>query len=404
MSDRTDLGARIRQLRGKLLSQHDLASRAQVSVDLIRKLEQGRRHTASVPSLQRIARALDVSVADLLGKQAAVPSRAPHAGVVAIRQALTPVDDLVGDVVEDVDVLGDAELALEEAERAVTYLWGAYWSGRYELLVTLVPNAIAQARATLRAVPTAKQPRAAHILARAYQVAGDTLVHLGHLDIAWLGIRLAIATAQDGADPLCDVAPRVSAAWHLLVQGRYDESERVALSAAHTVEPTGEASDSQLAAYGILMVTGATAAARAHRSSATDLLAEATAAAGRLGYDRVDHQTTFGPAKIGVMAVDVAVVQDDFTGALAAASRIADTSTTLPAVARARHLSDVAFAHLRLGHGTKALHALLAAERTAPDWMRFQRFPQAVTAELLHKERRVPTPLRELAIRLRVSG
>jgi transcriptional regulator with XRE-family HTH domain len=61
MADRMELGARIRQLRGRLLSQRELADKAQVSVELIRKLEQGRRHTASIGSLQRIARALDVT-------------------------------------------------------------------------------------------------------------------------------------------------------------------------------------------------------------------------------------------------------------------------------------------------------------------------------------------------------
>jgi transcriptional regulator with XRE-family HTH domain len=43
-------------------------------VDAIRKLEQGRRQTASIGTLQRIARVLDVDVAELLGRSRSVPS------------------------------------------------------------------------------------------------------------------------------------------------------------------------------------------------------------------------------------------------------------------------------------------------------------------------------------------
>jgi transcriptional regulator with XRE-family HTH domain len=120
VADHMELGARIQRLRGKLLSQRELAEKAQVSVDLIRKLEQG-HHTARVDSLQRIARAVDVTIAELLDQPHAMPSADPAAGVVAIRQALTPVDDLL-----DLDVTEGAPLTLDEADRTVTYLWGTY--------------------------------------------------------------------------------------------------------------------------------------------------------------------------------------------------------------------------------------------------------------------------------------
>jgi len=70
------IGERIRALRtSSTYTQDDLAAAAEVSVDVIRKLEQGRRHTASIGTLQRIARALDVDVAELLGPSR--PTRPP---------------------------------------------------------------------------------------------------------------------------------------------------------------------------------------------------------------------------------------------------------------------------------------------------------------------------------------
>jgi transcriptional regulator with XRE-family HTH domain len=398
MDDCVDLGARIRQLRGKLLSQQNLADRAQVSVDLIRKLEQRRRHTASIGSLQRIAKALDVSLAELLGKSTALPSSGPDAGVVAIRRALTPVDDLL-----DIDVVDGQPLTLHEADRTVTYLWGAYWAGRYELLSTLLPNALMQLRATYRTVAASERTRAAHALARAYQAAGDTLVHLGHPDAAFLAIREALRIARQGDDELLHAAIRVSVSWQLLVQGRYEEAERVAVVAASGIEPVGDAPESQLSAYGILAITAATAAARGQKpDSARDLLTMAGDMAGRLGYDRADHQTTFGPAKVAMLAVDVHVVQDDFPGALTAA-RDLPRDAALPLASRARHLADVALAHLRLGHDDRTLQTLLTMDHLAPDWIRYQTLPRQIVAELVERKQRITPQLRELAMRLGAS-
>ncbi|MGH3821720.1 MAG: helix-turn-helix domain-containing protein [Pseudonocardiaceae bacterium] len=62
---------RIRELRRGIFTQNDLAAAADVSVDVIRKLEQGRRHTASIATLAGIARALGGDLAKLLGLAAA---------------------------------------------------------------------------------------------------------------------------------------------------------------------------------------------------------------------------------------------------------------------------------------------------------------------------------------------
>ncbi len=124
-------------------------------MDLIRKLEQGRRHTVSIGNLHRIARALDVDAGDLLGKTQPLPDPGEHFGAVAIRRALTQVDDLIGDE-PDVE-----PLTLDDARRALTYGWGAYWAGRYDRLGHLLPGAIGRLRATVRrpAPTTAPAPR-----------------------------------------------------------------------------------------------------------------------------------------------------------------------------------------------------------------------------------------------------
>ncbi|MQA11933.1 MAG: helix-turn-helix domain-containing protein [Pseudonocardiaceae bacterium] len=390
-----EIGERIRELRNGWFTQQELATAAGVSVDIVRKLEQGQRHTASVPTLARIARALDVEMAALLAKPTPPPSSEPDSGIVAIRRVLTAVDDLTGDGTADVE-----PVSLGEAERTVEYLWGAYWGGRYELLASLLPNALTQLRATHRGATTTDAPRTACLLARAYQAAGDTLVHMGQTDAAFLAIREALAAANQGDDPLLNAALRVSVAWQMLVQGRYDDSAKVALSAASEIAPTGDVSNSQLSAYGLLTVTAATAVARNHdKESAGDLLAESRQAADKIGYDRSEHQTTFGPAKVAMLSVDCAVVLDNFTGALTAAKQLPrDADLTL--ATRARHFADIALSHLRLGHDEQALNTLLATESMAPDWLKYQTLPRQVTRELLAREQRKSTRLREFASRI----
>jgi transcriptional regulator with XRE-family HTH domain len=393
MTDGPSVGDRICELRGKM-TQQELADISGVSIDLIRKLEQGRRHTASIGSLQAIARALDVDIAALLAKPQPIATAEPDEGIIALRRALTPVDDLV-----DGEAHGE-DLTVADAERTADYLWGAYWNGRYQVLAELLPAALGRLRATVRHVPASDRPAAQHALARTYQVAGDTLAHMGHTDLAFMAIRHALTAAAASGDELLHASMRVSVSWQLLVQGRHEESAQVAIKAATELGANGSASESVLSAYGLLTVTAATATARdLKRDDTVSMLAEAREAARRIGYDRSEWSSTFGPAKVAMLTVDCAVVQDDFSGALASA-KLLPRDANLPLASRARHLADIALSHLRLDHDQKALDTLLAAESMAPEWIQFQTLPRSITSELLVRERRRSTPLREFAARI----
>ena len=65
------IGYQLRRLRRRRgLTQEELADRANVSRDLVAKLEQGRRHTARITSLASFARALDVGLSALVERDA----------------------------------------------------------------------------------------------------------------------------------------------------------------------------------------------------------------------------------------------------------------------------------------------------------------------------------------------
>jgi transcriptional regulator with XRE-family HTH domain len=388
------IGENIARLRGlRHMTQTGLAAAAEVSVDLVRKLEQGQRHTASMPSLQRLARALDVDAAELLPRNAALPPNGPESGAVAIRRALTAVDDLIGDA-PDVE-----PLTVADARRAVAYGWGAYWSGSYGQLGVMLPTTIAQMVATVRQVPVAERPEASELAAVVHQLAACTLVHLGYGDVAHLALREAIRLAGDGNDELLAAALRCSMAWLLLTQGRFVESNRLATAAAAEVAPTGDSPAPAWSVYGSLLLTGATAAGRADdRPTAGVLLGEAGEAAARTGA-RNDYETAFGADQVLMQTVDVEIVTENYDAAIITAQRM-PANSALPAAARARHLSDVALAHTRLGHDGAALDALLRMEQIAPTWAKFQAQPRQIVREL--RERATPPLLSELAERMGV--
>ncbi|MFI9411878.1 helix-turn-helix domain-containing protein [Nocardia gamkensis] len=394
--DESSIGVRIRQFRGKALTQRQLADQAGVSVDLVRKLEQGGRQTASIASLQKIARALDVDIADLIGKRQGVPSADPDAGIVAIRRALTPVDDLLGETKEE------AAVSLDDGRRAVDYAWGAYWSGRYELLTSILPPGLTQLRATVHAARNGSVAPANELLARMYWVTGCTLVHLGQTDPAFLAIRQALTAAELGNDPLLLATIRGSVAWQLLVQGRYDESRGVALNAAATLEPSGDVTPTHLSAYGSLVLQGATAAGRAQDvQDALSLVEAASEIAMRIGVDRQDYETYFGPSQVVMQTVDVNVSSERYPEALAAAKNM-PVNGSLPQASRARHLADTAVALTRTGQHRRALDALLTAERVGgADWLKYQTLPRHIVSELLDHDRKVP--LRAFARRVGVN-
>src|SRR5688572_29853235 len=83
----------LRTERSPRLTQQQLAERAGLSIDVIQKLEQGRKATARIPTLTAIAQALDVDLSDLLGRRLVLESIPEQGGLLELRRAITPVAD-----------------------------------------------------------------------------------------------------------------------------------------------------------------------------------------------------------------------------------------------------------------------------------------------------------------------
>jgi transcriptional regulator with XRE-family HTH domain len=346
------IGERIRELRRPTYTQHDLAAAADVSVEVIRKLEQGRRHTASIATLARIARVLGVGLADLLAgpSRPACTTGEDWGCVEAIRDALTSVDDLLGEL-DDVDAPD-----LTELERAVTYAWGNFYSGRYGPLAALLPRLLVDAQAAVHAAPSADSARAADLAAQVHQLTAGTLIRFDAADLGHVAARESLRLAARAPDPLRVASARYIFGHVLIRQGRFIDAERVSVATAEQVQPTGQASTAQLSVYGGLLLRGATAAARQRRvGAATDLLAEATTVAQRTGMDRVDVDVIFGPSNLIMQSADCMVVAEDYVAAAEDAAGL-DAAVDVPIASPGRCGTRSAAAGSRAGSRDSAAH------------------------------------------------
>lgn len=165
-------------------------------------------------------------------------------------------------------------------------------------------------------------------------------------------------------------------------------------------------SNAQLAAYGLLTVTASMAVARKpDKAACVDLLTEAKEVATRIGYEHAAHETTFGPSKVAMLATTLNVTLEDFGNTLSAAKEV-PRDADLPTATRTALIGNVALAHLRLGNYQKSLDALLFAESVGPECVKYQSYPlyaadcRLIAGELLNREKRRTTRLRELASRI----
>jgi transcriptional regulator with XRE-family HTH domain len=393
------IGARLKAAREERdYSQRTLAERAGVSLDLVRKLEQGVRGTARITSLTRLAGALDVDLSRLLGRRERI-DRGHDPSVLAVRDALQDVTLLPGVDPRDDDgkpaPVADLSASLERA-------WDCYWDGRLGELAAMIPGLIGEARITVRALGS---PAAGH-LAQSCQLAAKLLVHTGADDLAFTAARLAMEAAEAGDDELQAATVAGAAAWALMHQGRNAEAGHVARCAAARIEPSiGEASATHLTVWGSLLLWAAAAAA-GHDDAGTvdDCIATAREAAyatrgGKLLFsaDRHDYKTNFGRTQVEMQACYTASVLGRDGAAITAAGRVR-RSDLLP-ISWGAHRLDVAQVMLHGGgqRVTQAVAALAQAHSVSREWFRHQALARRLVVQAVDTEKRRSGLLRALA-------
>jgi transcriptional regulator with XRE-family HTH domain len=385
------IGGRLRRCRQKLgLTQEQLAAKAGLSVDVITGAERG-RSLPQTTTLMRLARALDVELTVLLDDQPRF-DRSGASSVLAVRDVLLSPADLPG-----VEVAGGGEpTPIDELRRHVDTAWRTYWKGRFDLVTEMVPGLIVEARRTW----SEKGPAAVGPLAQSYQLAACVLVQMGKPDLGALAAERALHAAHSGQDELQEAVLHGTYAWALLHQGRPEEAERVAVTAADRITPAFTAPADQVAVWGDLLMS-ALAPAAAAGQAVDELIALTSAGAERLSGPHRVYQTGFGPTTVAMQATHAYAVRREPAKALQAATRV--RREDLRGISTGAHLLDVAHAQADARRWRDAESTLAEARDLFPLWFTHQALARAIVTYLLDGQRRMSPTLRQLARDLAIT-
>ncbi|KAB8161401.1 helix-turn-helix domain-containing protein [Streptomyces sp. 3MP-14] len=376
------LGDRIARLRriGRL-TQEQLAERAGVSVDVVKKLEQGRKHSARLPTLHALAHGLGVELTSLLGEPPAVSVEQPDPPqLVTLRRAIAP--PFFGRPPEP----SEAGLSADALRASIAQTWTLYHAATFDDVLARLPGLINNARFAA-AAGNDRQRAAGHgLLAKSLQLGGHLAIRLSRTDLALAALERAMTAAELSSAPLLPGMISTSVAWSYQRQARLDDAWNLAVHAADQVEHEHAGTTDGVRVWGGLLMSAATSAARAgDYERANEMMTAAEAAAGRLAAlpPSADGRlvSVFSRSSVRIERVRLAVqhARPDEALALAKGMRL---SADVPPSWRTWLLLDVARAHADLGDAPSAVRVLERLDRVAPTWIRHHTLAVSLVRDL----------------------
>ncbi|MBN1172704.1 MAG: helix-turn-helix domain-containing protein [Micromonosporaceae bacterium] len=403
MTNRLTIGERVawyRRRRG--MSQEVLAGLVARTVDWLSKVENNRIELDRLSVIKSLADALDVSLGDLIAEPSLMDwtSDSGHRTIPALRAALmdyrliTPFDaDHANQPAPDADQL----------RRDLGHLWNAYQNARFGYVTGRLPAFLDQVLTASQLLTGDDLAKLRSTLALTYQLAAVQLTKLGEAELAWISAERGLTAARETGDPVIIGSLFRSVTHALLSTGRFGEAVRLTENAASYLEPAlRRPTPELLSVYGTLFLAGSMAAARNDDAVSTrQFLTTADDAAWRLGHDANHLWTAFGPTNVTIHRVATATELGDVQVAIDLGPQV-DT-TALPMERRVRHALEVARAYSAWNRLDDALETLLAAERMAPEQVRYHMLGRSLVLGWIRKQRGKPsTALVELARRLNV--
>jgi transcriptional regulator with XRE-family HTH domain len=397
-------GERIAYHRKRLgLSQVEFAGLIGRSDSWVSQVERGVRAIDRLSVLQKVADVLSVPVAELRGAEPDDAAAERPEAFEALRLALTghpAIDVVLGSLPQTL-----TNDRLDQLRELHGHVWAMVHASRYGELAPLVASLIPELEQAVRAAASGELAKAAReLLSDTYQAVAAIMAKLGETDAAWIAADRAAFTAETLRDPLAVAASLFRMAHTFLTLGQIGQAQAVASTVVTGLEqrvarePTAET----LSLCGAFHLVLAIAAARDNdRLQAHEHLDHAQQIADRIGEDRNDFGTEFGPTNVALHAVAVAVELGDAGQALDLARRI--EPERLSAERQARYSLDLAQAHAMRRQIGEALRCLEEAEQLTPEQTRTHRIARAVARDLIQLSGSRPRPeLRELAERFGV--
>ncbi|GAB3439293.1 helix-turn-helix transcriptional regulator [Streptomonospora sediminis] len=375
------LGRKIAQHRKRRgLSQREFAGLVDRSEAWVSQVERGVRRIDRMSVLEAVADVLEVPLSELAAESPIVAASAEEAPgssrlrlVLSRAHALSAILGTGGGVSPDVDGL----------RQQVDDAWDLTHSSRYVELTELLEALVPELEAAARSVPNGERIPLFRLLNATYQSCSSALTKLGEYEAAWIAADRAITAAERADEPLLMAAGEFRLCLTFQGASYYEQVEATAGTSCEALSPLADQGDREaMSLFGALTLQRAVGAAR--RNEATTAyrhIAQARSVAERLGGDRNDYNTEFGPTNVSLHEVAVAVELGDAGVALRAADGV-DTSG-LSSERQGRFLIDVARAHLQRRSADSAVSALERAEQITPEQVRSHPLVRQTLGDLL---------------------
>lgn len=389
------------------------------------RLETGRRRMCDAKELRHLAQVYEIPL-HLLGLSASPEAPRPTtlatdpndrgdpmrrrtlltSGVLAVTgaalqpfQAVAAADGMT-DTIEDVlsGRLNVAPIAGRHVAAQIAAAQADFRACRYTQLAHRLPGLLAHATIGHDQAPEGQKAVASGRLAHAYGVATQLLSKLHDDGMAWATSDRAVRAAHACGDPLIEAEiARVSVAVLRRTHHRAG-AQRMILDAAEQLQTATNLKDpAHRVMYAQLLAAASyTAAVNDDRDSAHTLLNEAEAA------HRQDPAGSghFTALDLAVYKISVARTLGDYGAAVEYARLIDPTRITSPE-RRARYWEDTALALHGRGRTDTTYQALLAAERDAPQEIRYRPWAQHLTRALVTADNHHALPgVRDFAQRI----
>ncbi|MFI1400706.1 helix-turn-helix domain-containing protein [Streptomyces sp. NPDC020681] len=382
------IGERIRYYREQRgLSQKAFAELTGHKENWAYKVEHDQLPIDKLSTLITVARVLRVKdLADLTGGYLSGTALGPdleHEQVPEIRRALSLPSSMLP--------LSVGPVSIEALTESITGAWQVYETqaeDRYSVVGQSLPQLLRMGHAALRdAEGSDDESTALRQLISLYGLHQIWLRRVGEPTLARIAADRGLALADNAGDP----ALLAAAAWNLSCvltsAGDVEDSVELARQTIANCKPGEDASPGHLSAYGALHLQAAVAAVRANQGPvAWDLFRGAERLAARLGADRNDWHTCFGPTNTAMHSVHLTAEEGDTSEALRLADSV-NVPDAMPLERRSRYLIELMNCNRIQRDDYATVYMLKRLTEQSPEEITFSPLVREAVTDLLKRER-----------------
>ncbi|WP_432586820.1 helix-turn-helix transcriptional regulator [Streptomyces sp. HD1123-B1] len=380
------IGQRIKYFRERRgLTQKALGELVCRSENWQYKVEHDQIPLDRISTLITYSQVLRCSVEDLTGGYLSghrIGLDTEHKHVPAIRGVLSLPSSLLPITVGAVRV--------QDFKEAVDGAWEVYETqakGRYQEVGARLPQILRVGHAALRDASTGDGQVALRQLISLYGLYQIWLRRVGEPTLARIAADRGLALADSTGDPALVAAAAWNLSCVLTSAGDVKDSVELARQTIANCAPADGSPVEHWSAYGALHLQAAVAAVRATQGPvAWDLYREAQLAAERVGADRNDWHTCFGPTNVAMHEVHLTAEEGNAGDAL----RLADTvevNPELPLERRTRYLIEVMNCNRIQRDDYATVHVLGKLMEQSPEEIIFSPLVREAVADLFKREK-----------------